>query len=372
MQIHVIHDCAVSQSRESTCAYPLTAVAVDGSLVCMYRRGREKHSYDGVLISQRSTDQGQTWSPPVTVFEGQELSPPQAIESGGICRCGDGSLLIVLCATEVTRPDHYVFSEEGSSQRTRHVTVRSEDHGISWLAPEYLDDQLLRRPLGPTSNPLLLNKDVVFIPGERHHGAGQLGICASFSHDHGRTLEPVQDLILDAAGTVSYCDARFTMFDDGQILGLLWTFRQQDEETLEIHRSVSDDQGRSWTMPQSAGYLGQITDPLAMEGDTVLAASNYRWPPQGIRLWLSRDRGITWSVDESIQMWDADQKRVLAQPLNVTARSDNEGVWNALPSFTFGTPNLKRMSDGTVLLTYYAETEEGKADVRACRFQVEY
>jgi len=370
MQIHVLHDVVVAVSEDLTNAYPLTAVAADGVLVCMYRQGKEKHSYDGILLTRRSTDLGKTWSPPVTLFDGQGLQPPQAAGSGGICYCGDGSLLAVFCATEVTRPDQYVFSEEGMVQRTRCLTALSTDDGMRWQPPQYLNDASLQRPLGPTSNPLVLDDQVLFVPGERYHQQGQLGICASFSQDHGRTLEPVRDLIVDRSAAVSYCDPRFTRFADGQILAMLWTFRQDDEETVEIHRSHSDDGGVEWSAPHPVGYLGQITDPLAVAGDTVLAVSNYRWPPDGIRLWFSHDRGWTWPVEESVQMWDAGEKRMLAEPKPVTDRSQSEGVWNALPAFTFGTPNLKRLPDETFLLTYYTGAGS-KAHVRACRFEVE-
>jgi hypothetical protein len=370
MQINVLHDVIVAASDDLTNAYPLTAEAADGALVCMYRQGKEKHSYDGILLTRRSTDLGKTWSPAATLFDGRSLQPPQAAGSGGICRCGDGSLLVVFCATEVTRPDQYVFSDEGMAQRTRYLTALSTDHGMRWQSPRYLDDASLQRPLGPTSNPLVLDDQIVFVPGERHHHQGQLGICASFSRDHGRTLEPVRDLIVDQSAAVSYCDPRFTRFADGQILAMLWTFRQDDEETIEIHRSISDDGGVGWSAPQPVGFLGQITDPLAMAGDKLLAASNYRWPPDGIRLWLSHDRGRTWPVEESVQMWDAGEMRMLAGPRPIADRSQGEGVWNALPAFTFGTPNLKRLPDETLLLTYYAEVGS-KAHVRACRFQIE-
>ena len=116
--------------------------------------------------------------------------------------------------------------------------------------------------------------------------------------------------------------------------------------------------------------LGQITDPLTVEGDTVLAASNYRWPPEGIRLWVSRDRGMTWPVEESVQMWDSARKEIVADAMPVGDRLPNEGVWDALPTFTFGTPHLKCLADGTFLLTYYAQVD-GTADVRACRFSAD-
>lgn len=369
MQVQIVDDVVVAASAEMTNAYPFMAVMADGTLVCMYREGKEKHSYDGILLTRQSTDLGKTWSPPVTLFDGQGLQPPQAAGSGGICGCADGSLWVVFCATEVTHPDQYVFSEEGMTQRTWYLTARSTDQGRRWQPPQYLDDAKLERPLGPTSNPLLLGNQVMFVPGERHHEQGQLGVCASFSRDHGRTLEPVRDLIVDRTATVSYCDPHFTQFKDGQILAMLWTFRQSDEETIEIHRSVSNDGGSVWSTPQPVGHLGQIVDPLVVEGDTVLAASNYRWPPEGIRLWLSHDRGVSWPVEESIQMWDGGKQQMVAEPQPVADRSKNEGIWNALPAFTFGTPNLKRLPDETFLLTYYAETD-GKAHVRACRFEV--
>jgi len=61
---------------------------------------------------------------------------------------------------------------------------------------------------------------------------------------------------------------------------------------------------------------------------------------------------------------------MLAEPKPVADRSQSEGVWNALPAFTFGTPNLKRLPGETFLLTYYAGAGS-KAHVLACRFEVE-
>ncbi len=366
MQVEVLHDRSVSPSEELTCAYPLTTLGADGSIVCLYRRGQEKHSYDGVLVSQRSTDLGRTWSDPVTVFAGQHLNPPQAAVSGGLCKCGDGSLLAVIGIVEVTRPDVYIFSEEGFTQRRLLAMVKSTDGGRSWNPCKYVDIAAPGKPFG-ASKPLLLDDCRIFFPGEHRHEGGQLGMCASFSSDHGESLEPVHDCIVDPTAQLSLCDARFALFDDGQMLALLWTFRQSDEQTVEVHRSVSDDQGRTWSEARPVGHLGQITAPLVVAGDSVIAASNYRWPPQGIRLWQSRDRGETWPVGESLQMWDADQKQMLAQPLQVGEQSQNDSVWDALPGFTFGTPDLTALPDGTVLLTYYAEID-GLAQVRACRF----
>ena len=370
MNVEVLSDAALSTANHLTCAYPLATSCRDGSVVCLYRVGREKHSYDGILVSQRSADLGQSWSEPVTVFDGRRLAPPRAALNGGLCLCGDDSLFAAFEAVEVTTPDTYMFSAEGFEKRRLLITARSRDAGRSWGPSVRVDESVLGCPLGPTSNPEALANGRLFLPGERDLEGGRLGICASFSDDWGSTLEPVQDLIADPAGSLSLCDARFAVFADGQVLAMLWAFRAEDEETVEVHRSVSDDHGLTWSAARPVGYLGQITAPLVIAGDTVLAISNYRWPPQGSRLWVSRDRGVTWPVEESVLMWDADQRRMLARPAPVQDRGANEGVWDALATFSFGTPDLTALPDGTVLLTYYAETD-GLAQVRACRFRAE-
>lgn len=370
MRVQVLHDGPISTDQDLTCAYPLTTCCADGSVVCAYRRGREKHSYDGVLLSQRSEDLGRTFAGPVVVFDGRDRQPPLSAISGGVCSCGDGSLLSVLAAVEVTRPDEYVFSQEGFTQRHLLITARSTDGGRSWEPWAEVDQDALGGKLGPTSSPVVLAEGRLLVPGERRQPQGQVGLCATCSDDHGRTLRPVRDTVVDASARLSLCDARYAVFPDGQVLALIWAFRQSDEQTVEVHRSVSDDHGRTWSPARPVGHLGQITAPLVLSGGTLLAASNYRWPPQGIRLWVSRDRGVHWPVEDSIQMWDAGERQMLARAVPVGERQSRDGVWNALPDFTFGTPDLTGLPDGTVLLTYYAESG-GLAQARACRFALQ-
>src|SRR4051794_30804512 len=73
-------------------------------------------------------------------------------------------------------------------------------------------------------------------------------------------------------------------------------------------------------------------------------------------------------------MWDPRADRVLGEVMPVAdmAREGAGGkVWQALPGFTFGVPDLLRLEPQVVLLTYYA-TLPGIIHVRACRFQFEF
>ena len=72
MNIHILDDAAVSpnldkEAQNDVCAYPLTSRLNNGDLLCVYRQGKEKHSYDGKLIVQRSTDSGANWSEQIII-----------------------------------------------------------------------------------------------------------------------------------------------------------------------------------------------------------------------------------------------------------------------------------------------------------------
>ena len=68
-------------------------------------------------------------------------------------------------------------------------------------------------------------------------------------------------------------------------------------------------------------------------------------------------------------MWDARHSRVLGEPVrpNTGDRAD-VGIWDALAGFTFATPGLVLLPDGSIMLTYFA-TINDITGVRAFRFR---
>lgn len=194
----------------------------------------------------------------------------------------------------------------------------------------------------------------------------------AFSPDGGHRFGSLVTVAADPAARLNLCDARFDRLPDGRLIALLWTFLEDNEETIEVHQSFSSDRGRSWTQPQSTGIVGQITVPLSLPGGRLIAVSNYRHLPEGIRLWVSFDEGSHWNLDEPIQMWDSGSGRMLGKVLEPDRRvTRNEGIWETLPAFTFGTPDLLVFADGSLLMTYYA-TVNDIIHVRACRFQIHW
>ena len=378
--IKVFHDVAVSAETDLAAgfgcsAYPVTSRCDDGLIACAYRAGSAQHSSDGLGVVQTSTDNGLNWSPVTVVFDGRNFNPPESLVSPQIIAPHDNSLLTLFPVTAITHPDHDILdTEEGLAQRRHYYKSRSVDGGQSWTEPERLTN-ISRTKIGLSGRSFVLPGGELFIntPHLNERGQGVVGAC--FSDDHGRTLSPVVPLFSDPSGEVNYDEAYYTVFDDDQILALYWVWKRDMKnlkvmrisETLPVHRSVSNDQGRTWTLPQPTGIIGQLTCPLAIDSKTVIAASNYRQKHPGIRLWISHDRGVTFDTDHVVQLWDATRQQVVAEPVSSIGTGSSEDENHQMESFTFGLPDLNDLGDGTYLLTYYA-TVERSLHIRACRF----
>lgn len=373
MCVEIIHDVPVSPNLEAqsrvSCAGSFAHRLPDSELICAYRRGAEKHSYDGCLVLQKSSDHGRTWAEPVTVFDGRGKTPPECVVAGTVGQAEDGALLFPCGIVEATRPWAYLFSPEGRTQKRRVILVRSHDGARTFSPPSEIVTSVFPFA-GITTKPIRLPGGTVLVPLELRleNGANATGIARS--QDGGRTFGLPYACAADGSGRKSLCDARWTVLDGGAILMLLWTFLTESEKTVDVHQVFSSDGGRTWTAPAPTGMAGQIAAPLSLPGGRVIAACNCRTGRQGIRLYVSTDCGRSWETDAPIMMWDAAESRVMGTPPADADRAvEDRGVWHALPNFSFGTPDLVALPDGTILMTYHA-TVTGINHVRACRFQV--
>lgn len=380
MSIQILHDVAVSpnlagQETHVTCSYAQTALLADGSIACLYRRGTTKHSHDGVLVVQMSEDFGRTWSEPVTVFDGSGDTPRETTVSGGICATGKDSLLVVFGSVLGLSEDTYLFGEAGMQLPRRARGSISGDCGRTWKALPPLRTKEYPR-CGVAGSPLVLPDGATGIPVEVALDSGvQATILARWrpneTGENGWEAAEFALIAGDHSGQASLCDAHFTVLPNGDVLMLLWTFLS-DERTVNVHRSVSSDSGLTWSPPEPTAIEGQVTVPLALPSETVIAASNYRHYPEGIYLWTSTDAGQTWGDVPPCRLWDERSKQIVAkeQPWHQAEAAAGEAVWAELKGFTFGTPDLELLGDGSVLLTYYA-TLEGVTHIRACRFRID-
>jgi sialidase-1 len=377
LKVNILNDSAVSPNFDANmldqvCVYPLTCKLDNGEVLCLYRQGKEKHSFDGVLVVQKSIDGGITWLDQRVVYNGMSGESPESAQTGGLCQLADGSVVVFFTVVEETASDFYIFSEEGRRLRQRLCLSKSYDLGMTWSFPETLNFIGASYNVYVGSRPFLLPNGDLFVPLEATGSHGQQFTLGTISKDGGKTFSSVVITAEDKTGEFSYGDPKFTILPDGRILMLLWTFITATEESVAAHCCYSSDNGRTWSDPVSIGVVSQIMKPLLFDANTTIAVGNVRTVPAGIRLWISHDDGKSWDADNPIQMWDAQEGKMKGTPMKgelKTYAETDEGLWNALPGYTFGTPDLVLLEDDTVLLTYYAVTH-GVTHIRACRFNM--
>ncbi len=252
MKMTVIQDIAVSPNlhkgtQSPLCAYPMSCQLSNRELLCIYRQGKEKHSLDGVLIAQRSTDGGAKWSEEIIIYDGMSKNEPESVLGNcyALCQTTDGTILALFATVEAKKPDVYILSEEGRKLRQQLYTVRSKDGGETWSIPEPHNLAGAPRNIYISGRPLLLPNGDLFIPMEATVELGQEIILASISSDGGLTFSPVITCAEDETGKFSYGDPGCTLLPNGRIIMLIWTWLSETEETLAVHRYISTDNGRS-------------------------------------------------------------------------------------------------------------------------------
>ncbi len=378
MQVTIVSDVPVSpnyalRKEEEVSAYPHIIRLVGGELMCVYRQGTAKHSMDGVLVAQKSADNGKTWSDQVILFDGREKPVPEAVMTGTHCQLPDGQVIAVFRVVEVENPDVYVFSEAGRKLRHHLYLIRSDDFGEKWSAPETVQIPGTAYSLYTGTRPVVLANNDLLLPMEATGSRGQQLTLSAISRDRGKTFLPAVINAEDPTGRLSYGDSKITILPDGRLFMLNWTFTRDTETTVSVHSCISPDNGRSWSEPKSIDLLCQILVPLMLPSNLMIAAGNVRSALPGIYLWVSRDFGGSWNSEPPVLLWNALTQRVdgtaVPSSRNAAGPDGSTEIWDALPGYTFGTPDLVNLEDGSILLTYYAMID-GLTHIRACRFTV--
>ena len=323
---------------------------------------------------QRSTDAGRTWSVPVTIYDGMGLSVPESVHAGTVCQAQDGTVLAMFTAVDVKHADDYIFSEVGRQLDHRFYVASSGDHGRTWARPHLHVIQNTPSLRYINSRPLALSDGDLIVPIEVTTASKQQAVMVSRYSSSTGIFEPAFSCADDPTGHLSFGDPKLVRLPDGRVLLWLWAFVNATEETVQAHTCVSNDNGHTWSKPSPTELCCQNSALLSLADGRVVVAGNVRMPPEGIRLWCSSDAGKSWDTQVTLQMWDARKHEMIGEVMSAAGPSGKDPsdgkLWESLPGFTFGSPDLVPADDGAALLTYYV-LEDGFVDVRACRFVVD-
>ena len=296
-----------------------------GDLLCAWFNGPGEGEPDTNIVLSRLPAGSDTWLPPV-----QLSSDPRRSEQNPL-------LFVAPPAGEVWLL--HTSNEPHDQSSSRVIRRVSPDGGVTWERSEVLFDHLgsfIRNPI------VVLSNGDWLLPAYDCDKTAERTVL-KLSTDQGSTWSTVE--VPDAVGQVQMSIAELS---PGELVGY-YRSRAADR----IHRSVSKDNGRTWTAPEkttlpnnnSAIQVLRLSDGrlVMVFNDSCADRDQFRWVPDGkggvrrktlrtpLTLALSEDDGATWPYWRNLQVQDEEYR-------------DNE--------FGYSYPTLLQTRDGRLHVAY--------------------
>jgi len=324
-------------------AWPSIAKAENGDLLVVYSGNRIMHvcPFAKVML-QRSRDEGKTWSAQTVAID-TTLDDRDAgvlpLPGGKVLVStfnntrqqqsdwADGSRFGVTNLTNLVKAYLPLVSDEMEKKYNGSLLALSEDNGFSFGAP-------FKVPVSAPHGPALLKDGSVIYAG-RYFDAkpagvdGQIGVFKSRDF---RNYEHLSDIRLSPeAADKLYCEPHIIELPSGRLV--LHIRVQGDhnvgERYFTVLQSVSDDGGKTFSIPKLTGVDGSPPHLLLHSSGKLISVYGRRRPPYGIQAMFSNDNAETWDTDYF--------------------------VWNRGVDTDLGYPASVELSNGEILTVYYAK-----------------
>ena len=341
--------------RSEYVAFPSIQVLPDDTLLCMCRHASARESDDGVVVIHRSADGGVTWE--------RAGDLPQPPDTGVGFRIPGG--FGVTAQGEVIACVRYPGSEVDGQ-----LVARSRDRGDTWSPLDPIDSAPFDR-MGPGGNLVTMADGTLIAAGEWGEERDDdeppdWAATITRSQDGGHSWESWRRIQGPADTGLYFFDLRLARLADDRLLAAFWTHDLTKDEGVNVHTSFSLDAGATWSDPRAAGFWGQVTDIHGLQSGRVIAVTNHRREPMGVRAVLSDDGGASFAEEHHVELWGIEPARVRNAPVLSKKRDLVESVLDSYHHFTFGTPSVTQLSDGIIVAAFYV-TEEHVTYVRCCR-----
>lgn len=255
-----------------------------GRLYVVYRHGYTHAPNlaprDGAIMMLTSDDGGHTWSNPRCIFD----DPNYDDRNAAVSVMSDGT--VVVCWDQYLKRWHH-----------RALYMVSGDGGETWSEP---------RRLGRTENltcrsrAIELSNGLWLFPIYSHYGPGPLGSFALLmdpaTGEQQQVLIPNEPEELAGGDEVTVCEVA-----EGRVLALI-----RSQEVPYLIASWSEDYGQTWSARQRTEIPSQFApcDLIKLPDGRLACSFSFR-ERRNERLVISHDGGLTWDVENSLDIFDA-------------------------------------------------------------------
>lgn len=282
-------------------AFPGLSRLSNGNLVVGYYKATDHDvTRDGIVVVRTSANNGTTWTAEVTVYDDPSLD----VRGCEIVTLANGDLLLAM------------DTWDGTANGFVPYVTRSTDNGATWSTKVAVTNSFGYVAAHHVGKIIELDNGHLLYPlyGKDTAG-GSLYSVVLKSTDGGATWGS-QVTIAQLAGR-DYVEPFIQRLADGELLCLI----RENQDQL-IYSSRSTDDGATWSTPV-AEFDGQSKPAFAELNDGTLLYAG-RANPNGDTIFrLSRDRGVTWTEEETID--SAGVRSMYASVIPV----DDGGAWIA-------------------------------------------
>lgn len=321
-------------------AWPDIIRAGNGDLLVTFCYTDEHLGPDGKAVMMRSTDNGHTWSDPVTIYDS-----PLDDRDIGLSVAPDGTLALHIWSTFWTEElysrynaDHYPLEvlaawtdhvnqpayQAAESEKGRWV-LTSRDHGYTW-------GERVRGPDAVHGGIVL--QDGTWLTVAYRDEQGDLGVYTA--PDSTGPWARTAIVSPPRTDTLRFGEPHVAQLPSGRLVMAIRStaipYNDQSDQ-LQFRVSISDDNGATWSEPTSSSRWGFPPHLTVLSDGRLLATYGHRRFPFGQRASISSD-GVNWEeTDEFILRTDA-------------------------PNQDLGYPASIEVAPGEILTIYYQETAD--------------
>lgn len=323
----------------------------DGTLLATHTIGEAFESVDSTACVSFSKDCGKTWSDPSPMFDKSEFDVPIS-DYCKVCALPDGRLMALGYAffrEDETLPEGN--PETGGLLENFVFCAFSEDKGKTWSKMQEIPCTFGHHV--EASAPALVLQDGTLITPITGFATWEgkepdpIAGRALMSHDNGKTWDDSNlCMIFDGKKVLCY-EQRMCQLESGKIICIAWNENVETGERLCNHYTVSEDNGKTWTSPESTGIMGQASSVCAIGGEKILAIHS-------IRRDTDRPGIYGYIVDFTNGKWNIEEEMLIWEPKTPMFKQSN--MAEVFSFLKFGQPSAIKLSDGNVMMSHwYAE-----------------
>ena len=363
----VVYKNKLPSLRHFQARQPAVRALSEKEFLVAYGHGIAMESIDNTVGLVRTTDGGKSWQhegfvvPPAV--EGQPPYCSYAAPELAVMKNGDLSLLSVRFWRDGAE-DIVYNPKTGGIRKAETTYFISKDKGKTWQGPNVIPTP--EGFVGYACGTIVETRDNKWMVGFETWKAFDDTAPAKtrnfvlISSDEGKTWDQEYVIVEDLEAKKSYWDVIYSTLNNGTIFGLMWTHDPATAKDLPLHRTYSEDCGRTWLKPEPTNLQGQINITVDLgDGRLMIIYNRRNCDDAGIYITTSEDMGKTWNLDNQVLVWNAHGRANIGTDKGETFL-DN---W---ATFAFGRPDIHRIDDKHFIIVFWA-TEDMITQVRWCK-----